>query len=168
VHGLDTVERGNMLLALNVAALAGVMAYGQIDRLVRSRKWLIVSAAGLTAVLLALLALWPDPGFWPASLLLILFAAIGSYVMLNHAFARRILPDHLVGRGLTFQNLAVFLGISSIQSISGVIVGGFENQGTAAPEVAYRAVFGFLAVLLVISALVFACAREERARPAGS
>ncbi|MDP6706818.1 MAG: MFS transporter [Alphaproteobacteria bacterium] len=165
VHGLAPVPRGNMLLALNVAALAGVMAWGQIDRLVASRKWLIVSAACLTAAVLTVLALWPAPGLWLAGLLLVLFAACGSYVMLNHAFARRILPDHLVGRGLTFQNLAVFLGISAIQSASGVIVGGFESQGTAAPEVAYRAVFGFLAVLLVISALVFAFAREERARP---
>ena len=167
VHGLDAVARGNTLLAFNVAALAGVMAYGQIDRLVRSRKWLIVSAAGLTAVILAILALWPDPGYWPASLLLVLFAASGSYVMLNHAFARRILPDHLVGRGLTFQNLSVFLGIFAIQSVSGVIVGAFESKGQAAPEAAYRAVFGFLGVLLVLSAAIFACARETPAETRG-
>lgn len=160
VHGLDVVARGNVLLVLNVAVLAGVLAYGWIDRYVASRKWLLVAGAVASAGLIALLALLPAVGFWPALALLVAFTLAGGYVMLNHAHARSILPDHLVGRGLTFQNLAAFLGIFVLQSVSGLIVGGFAPVEAAAPEAAYRAVFGFLAACLVIAALIFATARE--------
>jgi len=160
IHGLEVVARGNVLLVLNLAVLAGVLAYGWIDRRVPSRKWLLVAGAAASAGLMTALALLPDAGFWPALALLVAFTLVGSYVMLNHAHARSILPDHLVGRGLTFQNLAAFLGIFALQSVSGLIVGSFAPAGGAAPEAAYRAVFGFLAACLLVAALVFATARE--------
>ena len=160
VHGLDGVARGNVLLALNVAVLAGVALYGRIDRYVTRRKWLIVIGTVLTAVILAVLALLEKPDFWTATVLLLLFAVIGSYVMLIHAFARAILPSHLIGRGLTFQNLAVFLGIAVIQSTSGLIVGGFDLVGGHSPEIAYRWIFAYLAALLVVAAAIFATVRE--------
>ena len=160
VHGLDGVARGNVLLALNVAVLVGVSLYGRIDRHTVRRKWLIVVGTLLTATVLALLALLEKPDFWTATVLLLLFAVVGSYVMLNHAFARAILPDHLIGRGLTFQNLAVFLGVAAIQSASGLIVGGFDSVDGKSPEIAYRWIFAFLAVLLVLAAAIFANVKE--------
>ena len=162
VHGLDGVARGNVLLALNIAVLVGVSLYGRLDHHIGQRKWLIVVGALATAAILALLAALEKPDFWTATVLLLLFAAVGSYVMVNHAFARAVLPDHLIGRGLTFQNLAVFLGIASIQSASGLIIGSFSNDGGQSPEIAYRWVFGFLAVSLVCAAAIFANARETR------
>lgn len=161
VHGLDGVARGNALLALNVAVLAGVLFYGRLDRHMGERKWLIVAGALATAVILALLAVLEKPHFPTAMILLLLFAFIGSYVMLNHAFARAVLPDHLIGRGLTFQNLSVFLGVAVIQSVSGLIVGGFDRGGGQSPEIAYRWIFGFLAVLLIAAAAIFANAKEN-------
>ena len=160
VHGLDGVSRGNVLLAMNVAVLAGVSLYGQLDRHAGSRKWLIVAGALITAAILALLAVLEKPEFWLATVLLLLFATIGSYVMLNHAHARAILPDHLIGRGLTFQNLAVFMGVAVIQSASGLIVGGFDHVDGRSPEIAYRWIFAFLAVLLVVAAAIFAKATD--------
>jgi predicted MFS family arabinose efflux permease len=161
VHGLDAVARGNVLLVLNVAVLVGVLAYGWIDRRVASRKWLLVSGAVLSAGLLIALALLPAAGFRLAMVLLVAFTLVGSYVMLNHAYARSILPDHLVGRGLTLENLAVFLGVFVLQSASGLIIGAFQSPGRIAPEAAYRAVFAFLALCLVLAGLVFATAKEE-------
>jgi len=161
VHGLDGVARGNVLLALNIAVLVGVSLYGRLDSHVVRRKWLIVAGALATAVILALLAVLEQPGFWTATILLLLFAMVGSYVMLNHAFARAVLPDHLIGRGLTFQNLAVFLGVAVIQSTSGLIVGGFDNGDGHSPEIAYRWIFAFLAGLLVVAAAIFATADDK-------
>lgn len=167
VHGLDAVARGNALLVLNVASLAGVALYGWVDRFTASRKWLLVAGAIITAAVALVLAFSPALDFAAAMTLLTLFAILGNYVMLIHAYARTILPDHLVGRGLTLQNLAVFLGISVLQSVSGLIVGAFEPVGDAAPEAAYRAVFGFLALCLVAAAAVFSAAREPRPALAG-
>ena len=161
VHKLDGVARGNILLALNLAVLVGVLIYGRLDRYFVKRKWLIVAGAISTAVILGLLAVLEQPNFWMATTLLILFAAVGSYVMLNHAFARSVLPDHLIGRGLTFQNLAVFLGVAAIQSASGLIIGGWDASNGPSPEIAYRWIFTFLAALLVVAAAIFSFAKDS-------
>ena len=95
--------------------------------------------------------------------LLVLFAVASSYFMLIHAHARSVLPDHLMGRGLTLQNLAVMLGVFVVQAICGVIVGAFEPVGGQPPEIAYRAVFAFLALL--VTAGLFAYRRIEDVSP---
>ena len=141
--------------------LVGVLIYGRLDRYFAKRKWLIVAGAISTAVILGLLAVLEQPNFWMATTLLILFAAVGSYVMLNHAFARSVLPDHLIGRGLTFQNLAVFLGVAAIQSASGLIIGGWGASAGPSPEIAYRWIFTFLAALLVVAAAIFSFAKDS-------
>ena len=160
VHQLEGVARGNVLLALNIAVLVGVSMYGRLDRYFVKRKWLIITGAIGTAVILGILALLENLNLWLAVTLLILFAAIGGYVMLNHAFARSILPDHLIGRGLTFQNLAVFLGVATLQSASGLIIGGWTSSSSPTPEIAYRWIFIFLAVLLIVAASIFSLAKD--------
>ena len=70
--------------------------------------------------------------------------------MLIHAHARAILPDRLIGRGLTLQNLSVMFGVFVLQAVTGVIVGAFAPEGAEAPEIAYRAAFGFLALGLAV------------------
>lgn len=155
VHGLDGLSRGNVLLLFNVAMLVGVMAFSVIERWLNSRKWTIGGGALLSVALLLLLAFMPDMSLWVAVTLLVLFALASAYVMLIHAHARALLPDHLVGRGLTLQNLAVFLGVFVIQSITGVIVGSFGVTHGAAPEAAYRAVFGFLAVITLCAVAIY-------------
>jgi predicted MFS family arabinose efflux permease len=167
VHGLDGVARGNVLLVLNVAMLVGVMSFSVIERWLTSRKWTIGCGALLSVALLLVLALTPNIGLWAAATLLVLFALASAYIMLIHAHARALLPDHLVGRGLTLQNLAVFLGVFVIQSITGFIVGGLGVTGDAAPESAYRAVFGFLAVVTLSAVAIYLRAEDVPTRPEG-
>jgi predicted MFS family arabinose efflux permease len=164
VHGLAGVTRGNVLLALNLAMLVGVMAFSVAERWLDTRKWTIGAGAGASVVPLGVLALVPDLGPWPAISLLILFALSSAYIMLIHAHARAVLPDHIVGRGLTLQNLAVFLGVFAIQAVSGFIIGYFADGADATPEIAYRAVFAFLAVLTAASLAVYLRIRDVRPR----
>lgn len=167
VHGQTGVARGNILLVINVSMLVGVMLYSSLERWIDSRKWTIAGGAFLSVAILAVLALVPGLDLWPAVALLVLFGVASAYVMLIHAHARAVLPDHLVGRGLTLQNLSVFLGVFVIQSASGVIVGAFEAAGAAAPEIAYRAVFGFLAAATLIGVLLYLPIGDVRPRDEG-
>lgn len=167
VHGLTGTDRGNILLLLNVATLVGVLAYAQIERWLNTRKRTIIGGAVVSIVLLTLLAAVPDLGLWPATTLLVLFGFTSSYVMLLHAHARTMLPDHLIGRGMTLQNLAVFLGVFAFQAATGFIVGAFEGSAEAAPEIAYRCVFGFLAVATVLALLVYRRTGDVRPRDDG-
>jgi len=155
VHGLEGVARGNVLLVLNVAMLAGVMAFSAVARRLGSLRRAIAGGGVASVILLALLAALPGLALAPAVALLLLFGLASAYVMLIHAHARAVVPSHLVGRGLTLQNLAVFLGVFVMQALSGLIVGRFQGAGGMAPEVAYRAVFGFLALMTGAALLVY-------------
>ena len=160
VHGLQGVLRGNVLFVINFVMLAAVIGYGFLERKLRSRKRAIAGGSVASAAILLVLAFLPDLGPWPAVGLLVAFAATSAHVMLNHAHARAVLPDHLVGRGLTLQNVAVFFGVAAMQSATGFIVGRFTEVGEAAPEIAYRSVFGFLALMIVVSLALYLPVRD--------
>lgn len=162
VHGLEGVARGNVLLLLNVAMLAGVMAFSAVARRLGSLRRTIAGGGIASVILLLVLAALPGLPLGPAVALLILFGLVSAYVMLIHAHARAVLPSHLVGRGLTLQNLAVFLGVFAMQTLSGLIVGVVQGAGARAPEAAYRAVFGFLAVVTAVAVLVYLRSDEPR------
>lgn len=161
VYGLDAVARGNVLLALNMAMILGVLAYGPLDRLFDSRKWPVVGGAATTVLVLAVMAAAPHWPLWQITALLLVFMGLGGYQMVLHAHARAILPDHLVGRGLTVQNTAVFVGVFVMQWASGFIIGGFRDAGD--PALPYRLVFAFLGAATLIALLVYL--RIEDARP---
>lgn len=167
VHGLDGIARGNVLLAINVAILVGVMLFAQVERWLNSRKTAIAGGAVLSIVALAILAFVPDLALWQATTLLLLFGLVSAYIVLVHSHARAVLPDHLVGRGLTLQNLANFLGVFVVQSVSGFIVGAFAEVGGSAPEAAYRTVFGFLAAVTLVALLAYLPVRDVRPREEG-
>lgn len=162
IHGMQGVLRGNVLFAINLAMLAGVLGYGVLERRLGSRKRAIAGGSIASAAILLVLAVWPDIGAWPAVGLLIAFTSTSAHIMLNHAHARSVLPDHLVGRGLTLQNVAVFFGVTAMQSATGFIVGAFADAGQSAPEVAYRSVFAFLALMIVVSVLLYLPVRDVR------
>lgn len=154
VHGLDGSDRGNVLMAVNVAMIAGVLAYGRLERLIDSRKWTMIGGAVATAGILGILAALPAPSLWLVTALLMALGCSGSYFMLAHAHARHVIPDPLLGRGMTAQNMAVMGGVFVMQALSGLIIGAFAEPGTAAPAEAYRTVFGALS-LFTLAGLAF-------------
>jgi predicted MFS family arabinose efflux permease len=160
VYQLAPLTRGYVLLALNIAILLGVLAYSAIEQWVNSRKWTIVTGAACTIGMLLVLALVPGLPLWLAIALLLAFGLTSSYVMLNHAHARAVLPDHLVGRGLTVQNLSAFLGVAVLQSASGVIIGEFSDASGGARAGAYRAVFCFLAAVVLVGVMIYLPVRD--------
>ena len=165
VHGLRGVDRGNALLGLNIVLLGSVLLFSLVERWLDSRKTAVLGGGCLAVALLIVLALVPDLGLWAALGLLGLFTVASAFFMLIHAHARAILPDRLIGRGLTLQNLSVMLSVFVLQAIAGVIVGAFAPEGIEAPEIAYRAAFGFLA--LVLAAGIAAYCRVADVSPRG-
>ena len=165
VHGLDAVARGNVLLAMSIAVVTGTLAYGPLDRLLDTRKWLVVAGATVSILLLAVLALTPGLALWQATVLLVLFCFLGAYQMILHTHARAIFPEHLVGRGLTVQNMAAIGGVFVLQSASGLIIGAVSATGVA-PELAYRLVFAFLGVCMLAALLVYL--RIDDVRPSAA
>lgn len=167
VHGMDGTTRGNVLFAMAAAQLLGILAFGPLDRIFDSRKWVIVPGGLCSVGLLAALALIPGLSAAAAVTLLILFTGVTSYAVVIVAHGRSLFPDHLLGRGVTTVNIAQVVGLTLLPVITGPIVGAFPAPGAVSPEVAYRAAFGAIGLLLAAGLAVYAVKADD-AKPSST
>ncbi|MGQ0584141.1 MAG: MFS transporter [Reyranella sp.] len=156
VHKLDGVERGNVLLAMGVAQILGILAYGPMDRVLRSRKKVVFGGAAISMVLLAVMALLANPPLWLAVVLLVAFCFSCAYGTVIVAQGRGLFPDRLAGRGVTTVNMAQCLGLAMLPAGMGYIVEGFGGG-----DIAYRWVFGTLATGLALGSIAYVRARDS-------
>ncbi|MBI4184800.1 MAG: MFS transporter [Proteobacteria bacterium] len=165
VYGLKGVALGNALLAMTVAIIVGALLYGPLDRRFDTRKWVMIPGAAVTVLLLGALAALPGPPLAGVLALLLAFGAIGAFYVLTMPHAKGLFPDRLAGRAMTSVSLAAFSGVAVLQALSGLVLDWAAGSAPVPPEGAYRAVFAFLTVLLVVGLGLYALARD--ARPSG-
>jgi len=162
VFGLDTAERGSILLIMAIASVAGLVAYGPLDRLFNTRKRLVIAGALANLTILTVLALDSAPVLWRTTALLAALGFFNGYVVIIYAHARAIFPDRLVGRGLTLGNMGNMGGTALIQALTGLVMGLFTHA--ASPLIGYRAVFGLLALILCSALFVYLGVKDEKPR----
>jgi predicted MFS family arabinose efflux permease len=163
VHGLSVIDSGNVLLAAVVVYQIGMLVFGPLDRVLNTRKWIAFAGTSLIALVLGLLALLSQPPAWVAiaAIVGIGFLSASSTMVMTHG--RGIFPDHLIGRGMATMNTSVMLGVGCMQSLSGVILGAFAVAPDGArTELAYRSLFGFMCVVLVIALTIYSRAADVR------
>ena len=78
VFNLSTAQIGQATLIMGAAMIAGTFAYGPLDRIFKTRKWVIFGGNALGAVALVLLCLWIDAGVWLSILLLAVIGFLGA------------------------------------------------------------------------------------------
>jgi predicted MFS family arabinose efflux permease len=163
VYGLSAIEAGNVLLAAVIAYQAGMLTFGPMDRLLDTRKWIAVAGTLVMIAILALLALASRPPVWVpiAAIVTVGFFSACSTLVMTHG--RSIIPDRLIGRGMATINTAVMFGVACMQSISGIVIGAFEPLANGArTESAYRALFGFLTVVLIVALAVYSRSQDVK------
>ena len=156
VHKLDGVARGNVLLAMGAAQILGILAYGPMDRVLRSRKRVVFGGAAISTVLLVIMAALANPPLWLAVALLIAFCFFCAYGTVIVAQGRALFPDRLAGRGVTTVNMAQCLGLTVLPAAAGYIVEAF-----GAGDTAYRWVFATLAAGLALGSIAYVRARDS-------
>lgn len=170
VHGLDAVDRGNVLALLAIGNIIGFLVYGPLDRILDTRKRIILVGGVVNIALLAILALVPELTYIQVAVLFFVLGFVGSYHVANLALGRALFPDALVGRGMTLINLFTFLGLALMQIITGLIVGHFAGPDGSAPPEAYRLMFGFMAVASAVVIAIYSRIRDikpsEQRKPA--
>ncbi len=165
VHGLDAVQRGNVLLAMTAFQIAGTLAFGPLDRLFNTRKWIIVAGAVLSLCTLGPLALMAGTGLWTAAALLCLHCAVTAYGIVIVAHGRSLFPAHLAGRGVTTVNIAQVAGSAAMPWLTGIVIGLFPVAGGGGyAEIAYRAAFGAIGLTVVAGLAVYLTARDAKPR----
>ena len=149
------------------AQLLGIIAFGPLDRIFDTRKWIIVPGGICTVGLLGALALVPGLPLAAAVTLLIVFTGVTSYAVVIVAHGRSLFPDHLLGRGVTTVNIAQMVGLTLLPLVTGPIVGAFPAASAVSPEIAYRAAFGAIALLLAAGLAVYAVKAKD-AKPSST
>ncbi len=157
VHGYDLVERGNVLLVMAVAQIAGLLLWGSANRMLGGYRRPVLIGGSASVALLVFIAAVPDAG--PA-VLIAWFAAFGlvnGYASVMIAHGRTLFADAHVGRGLTLLNLANMGGVFVLQALTGFVMQAFSGGDVAAasdPD-AYRAMFLTLAGLLAAGLFIY-------------
>lgn len=158
VFGADRAAIGTATLWMGFAMVVGNFAYGPLDRLLGTRKWLIFG--GNATVLLALLGLWamPAAGGWTTLLLLMAVGFFGASFPMVIAHGRAFFPPHLIGRGVTLLNMFGLGAVGLGQVVTGRIHAAADAADPAAP---YATLFAFFAVTLAAGLLVYLFARDR-------
>ena len=158
VFGATPDQIGRVTLIMGLAMVAGSFAYGPLERLLKTRKWLILG--GNLIALAALSGLWALPlaGGWTTVALLVVFGFAGASFPMVIAHGRAFLPAHLTGRGVTLLNLFGIGSVGVAQFITGRLSASIATPPVEAP---YVAIFLFFALALA-GALAIYTLSEDR------
>ena len=154
-YGAELV--GTVTLVMGLAMIAGNFAYGPLDRVFGTRKWVVLTGNLLGALACGALWLVPVPGVAMATLLLAAIGALGSSYAVGIAHGRAFFPPRLVGRGVTLLNLFSIGGVGLMQFATGPI---FEAAGGGVAG--YQALFGTFALALLAGCAIYAFAPDNR------
>jgi predicted MFS family arabinose efflux permease len=158
VFGADAAAIGVATLGMGAAMVLGNFAYGPLDRVLGTRKWLIFG--GNLGVLFCLLGLWalPAAGGWMTLALLAALGFFGASFPMVMAHGRAFFPPHLVGRGVTLLNLFGIGAVGLAQWTTGRIHAGLEGGAAVEP---YQGIFLFLAGMLALGLAVYLFSQDR-------
>jgi sugar phosphate permease len=160
VYGLAPVPRGNAVFLIAAATIAGTFVIGAIDRYV-ARKTLVAIGSGVACALFVALWMWPTMPLAMAVGAVAMIGAFGTTYAVLMAHGRTFLPDHLLGRGITFMNFMFMTGTALVQLISGRVVDALKSAGRSSADVFATLHLGF-GVVLMLATLVYLTARGTR------
>ncbi len=160
VYGLDPSGIGAVTLVMGLAMVLGNFAYGPLDRLFGTRKWVVF--AGNMAAAACLFWLWaaPEGSLLRVTLLLGAIGLFGSSFPMIVAHARSFFAPHLVGRGVTLINMFGIGGVGIFQFASGSVFAA-ARAGAEGPAEPYRAVFLFFALPALAGCLAYLFSRDR-------
>lgn len=147
---------GTVTLVMGLAMIAGNFAYGPLDRVFGTRKWVVLGGNLGGAACCAVLWLVPMPGLWTSAFLLAAIGAFGASFPVLVAHGRAFFPPHLVGRGVTLINLFGIGGVGIMQFATGPL---FTSAGGGVAG--YQTLFGAFALALVIGCVVYLFAPDK-------
>lgn len=158
-HGLDAQTIGLATLIMGVAMIAGTFAYGPLDRIFKTRKWVIIPGNAVVVLGCALLWLWPSPDMVAAVVLFCIVGFFGMTFPLLIAHGRAFVPPHLAGRGVTLMNLFGIGGVGVFQVVTGRVQEAAATHSTLAAS--YVPVFAVFAVATLAGLIPYLFSRDR-------
>ena len=158
IFQLDSSGIGLVTLAMGAGMSVGSFLYGPLDRIFKTRKWVIIVGNAGTFLSLIGLSFWPNLGVTTATILLSLVGVFGMSYPLMMAHGRSFIPQHLTGRGVSMLNLCSIAGVGSMQALSSIAYRWGAEQNI---ETGYQALFLFFALPLFLSLLIYVFSQDR-------
>lgn len=156
----DTAMVGQATFVMSLAMIVGTFAYGPMDRLFGTRKWVIIGGNGLGLVCLIALCLVAKPSYWVAVALFSAVAFFGMSYPLMVAHGKSFAPVHLSGRAVTLMNLFAIGGVGIMQVVTGNIHQTAVQSGLVGATL-YTPLFFFYAVLIAVGLAIYLKAQDN-------
>lgn len=169
VHSLSHQTASNMLTAWAAGAIVGSPFMGYLsDRVLRTRKWMLLGGALLYSLPFLALSLNPAGLPWWSFYGVFFYCGLcGSTFVVTFALVNDIMPRQVAGTALGLFNTWNFVGSAAYQQITGLILAAFPaTVGQNALE-GYQAVFAFCLGGIWLAALAIWATRESSGRALG-
>jgi len=145
-------EIGTIGLIMSLGMIFGTFFYGPLDRIFKTRKWVVLIGNFICLLSVAALSFLPELSY---NFAIISFALIGFFGMsfpVVVAHGRSFVPMELSGRGVTLMNLFAIGGVGVLQALSGLV---FERTGD------FGAVFSVYFILILIGLVVYFWSKDN-------
>ena len=160
VFAADVGMIGRATLIMGLAMAVGNFVYGPLDRVFKTRKWIVFWGNMSGAAALFLLLYYPSHSVWFSIAILASIGLFGSSFAVLIAHARSFFPPHLTGRGVTLLNLFGIGGVGIMQSLSGQVHGVALVDATD-PAKPYQALFLFFGLAILIGAGIYLFSQDR-------
>ena len=161
-HGLELIERGQILMLMAISWNIGSFVFGRLRTFLGGYKNVVIFGAVGVIILLLILAFAP---ILSKLFLYILFCVLGFFGAFSVALISHyqvLFDNEYMGRALSTANFFNFGGVFLIQWLTGKIIYFMGGDKSGAPREAYSCAFIFVAVLLLISLLIYLFSEENK------
>ena len=145
-------EIGTIGLIMSLGMIFGTFFYGPLDRIFKTRKWIVLIGNFICLLSVAALSFLPELSY---NFAITSFALVGFFGMsfpVVVAHGRSFVPIELSGRGVTLMNLFAIGGVGVLQALSGFV---FERTGD------FGAVFSVYFILILIGLAVYFWSKDN-------
>jgi len=167
VVGMSKVEAGTALMFLAVGAVISPPLAGYLsDKVLKSRKMIVVMAAVLSTLTWVPLAFFPDR-LNPSNLyiLLAVMGLAGGLGTPSNAIVKELFPPELTGTANGVNNFFVMFGGGVYTMLLGLIIGHFVPAGSELTLQAFRMGFMFLFASMLVGTIAIFFTKETMAKP---
>lgn len=158
VFGADVGTIGRATFIMAIAMIIGNFAFGPLERLFGTRKWVVFGGISMGAMALAVLWLYPAQSLWLSTVLLALVGISGSTFAVIIGHGKSFFPAHLMGRGVTLMNLFGIGGAGIMQFATGPI---YRGALTDVASDAYVAIFAVFTIMTAAGLVAYLFAQNR-------
>jgi len=162
IHGLDSVERGKILMLMAISWNIGSFVFGRLRSIFGNYKNVVIFGATGVIILLLILSIITEINSIYLNILFCILGFFGAFSVALISHYQVLFDKEYMGRALSTANFFNFGGVFFVQWLTGKIIYLMGGDSTGAPIEAYRLAFLFVAILLLISLCIYFFSNEKK------